>query len=552
VDASGRGMRIPPTVQEVILRRLERLDQEEERVLETASVIGPSFDVQLIKDALGIDWLQLLDSIDSLAKKHQLIIEGVKSHIFTHEMIRGVTYSHMSMLRRRELHRLVGSTLERGLPNDDLLGSLSLHFYEAGDDIKCVDYSLRVGEYFVAKWAMVEAIPYFQRAIESMERTRYDESLMQRAYEGLGRSFYAKSDWQASSDIYHKLLTMHLPGKKRAGILTNLASIWQPFLLGGGDSKKANAFLDKAERCEGIESSEIGYIKTTRANIALQDGRLADAERSNAESEEFLHGPGDEENLAMVLTLELTMYRMQGRIREAIEKGKQALQVISKYPYSQDYIETTIELGRTYGQGGRYEEALSTYAPALDMAKKLGYDYHIAWGHYYRAESHMLEEKFVEALGDFKLTLATAKEMGSAYLEGLTNAFLAHCYGNLGEMRYVQNCLNYALTNLNGLSESNTRDVLEAICILVQGEVLCMLGNRDSGIGSFESALLSKGFLEISLSSQAEGRRWFGTALAKHGETDRAREQLDLARAIFSKLGNEGRMKRIDDLLKII
>ncbi|MBN2621615.1 AAA family ATPase [candidate division WOR-3 bacterium] len=167
-------IRIPDTVEGVILSRIDRLDIKDRDVLQTASVLGREFDEFILNgiyhDTGGLkrslNNLQLLDLLGS--EKQQ----GEVHYIFKHVLTKEVAYDTLSFAKKRELHCKTGTFIESTLKTrkEEFLGLLSHHFYHGLDYEKALLYSVEAGEKAKKVYANEEAIEFFTRAIDSYEK----------------------------------------------------------------------------------------------------------------------------------------------------------------------------------------------------------------------------------------------------------------------------------------------------------------------------------------------------------------------------------------------
>ncbi|MEM3341510.1 MAG: tetratricopeptide repeat protein, partial [Thermoplasmata archaeon] len=115
-EVAGSKARIPRTIYDLILRRLDRLEEKESTILSYAAVIGREFDLKLLCAATGIKEEEVLDSLDSLISK-RLIKEGIGRSedffTFEHAKIQEVAYSELSRARRKMMHRKVAEAVEK-------------------------------------------------------------------------------------------------------------------------------------------------------------------------------------------------------------------------------------------------------------------------------------------------------------------------------------------------------------------------------------------------------------------------------------------------------
>lgn len=108
---------LPPTIQALIAARLDRLDEDERRSLESASVVGNIF----YRDVLAelSDYPGALDqNLEALVRKQ--LIEPSRSDIveqeafrFVHALVRDTAYQGIPKARRAVLHERVAEWLER-------------------------------------------------------------------------------------------------------------------------------------------------------------------------------------------------------------------------------------------------------------------------------------------------------------------------------------------------------------------------------------------------------------------------------------------------------
>lgn len=106
-------IRIPRTVRDTILHRLERLSREEVAVLSAASVMGRSFDLAMLADLTAIDQAAVLSGLETCVT-FQLLEEDA-SHYgryqFRHALTREAVYEDMVVPRRQQLHARVADAL---------------------------------------------------------------------------------------------------------------------------------------------------------------------------------------------------------------------------------------------------------------------------------------------------------------------------------------------------------------------------------------------------------------------------------------------------------
>ena len=205
-------IRIPEGVREVIGQRLNRLSEQCNQTLTTASVIGREFDFKLLsalRDDLTED--QLLQVIDESLDAHLLEDSpgSAGRYQFTHALIHETLLSELSAARRVRLHVRIGQALEElyGTGAEAHAAELARHFAEAEPVLgpeKLVKYSLLAGERALAPYTWEEALTHFERALAAKEGQPMDAETAALLF-GLARARLAMSQRSLIQDIIASL-----------------------------------------------------------------------------------------------------------------------------------------------------------------------------------------------------------------------------------------------------------------------------------------------------------------------------------------------------------
>ena len=164
----------PDTVKSVVKTRIGRLDDEHQKVLTMASLIGNEFTPDALQAVTGLEEDRLRTIMDELLRTGLLrhrVVHGEDLCFFTDAIVRDVVYEEIGTFERKKLHRIVGAALEKTYAHkiDEHLGELALHFLESGDKDKALNYFLKAGEKAMTINANKEAISYFQSSLKLLE-----------------------------------------------------------------------------------------------------------------------------------------------------------------------------------------------------------------------------------------------------------------------------------------------------------------------------------------------------------------------------------------------
>ena len=161
---------IPEGVRDAIGRRLNRLSEQCNQMLTTASVVGREFEFRLLISLMNETTEdQLLAAMDEAVGAHLIeeLPQSVGRYQFTHALVRETISEELSNTRRVRLHARIGEVLEElyGEDTDAHAAELSHHFAQAETVLgseKLVHYSLMAGEQALAAYSYEEALTHFE------------------------------------------------------------------------------------------------------------------------------------------------------------------------------------------------------------------------------------------------------------------------------------------------------------------------------------------------------------------------------------------------------
>lgn len=160
---------VPDTVQGVLMARIERLPEEQKRLLQTASVLGRAASSKALAAMWG-DAEQLAASLRELERLEFLYERRAgeeTAYVFKHALIQEMAYESLLGPQRRELHAAAGRALEQlhAARLEDVYDRLAYHFARTGETAKAVDYLTRFADKAASRHAHVEAIAALEEAL---------------------------------------------------------------------------------------------------------------------------------------------------------------------------------------------------------------------------------------------------------------------------------------------------------------------------------------------------------------------------------------------------
>ncbi|HEU4759476.1 MAG TPA: adenylate/guanylate cyclase domain-containing protein [Dehalococcoidia bacterium] len=140
-----RRLELPPTVQGVLAARIDRLEPDAKRTLQTAAVIGKDFALPLLERVSDLPTEGLAVALDALKDAEFIYEQSIYPEVeytFKHALTQEVATQSLLADRRRELHGRVGEAIEGLYPAriDDHVGALAHHFAQSDYREKAVRY----------------------------------------------------------------------------------------------------------------------------------------------------------------------------------------------------------------------------------------------------------------------------------------------------------------------------------------------------------------------------------------------------------------------------
>jgi tetratricopeptide (TPR) repeat protein len=277
------GARLPRSVRDSLLSRLEGLPAEHAEVLRCASVLGRSFDYTLLLAICGREPSVVRETLRACLQQ-QLLEEAQRDGFFQfrHALTREAVYEDMLAPLREELHAAAAEALRKrpGTPAVDLCHHLIL----ARRDREAVPVALEAAEHASRTHAYREAAELYERVLPMVEEPRLGAELRCRA----GTALLLHGDAAGAES--------HLLEGVRA--LERL-----------GEGRAAAGYRIWLGRC---------YWERSRPDAAA-----AEYEAARARLQE--HGPSEELALAYVRLAGMAIFQLDGQ--RAIEMARRAVDI---------------------------------------------------------------------------------------------------------------------------------------------------------------------------------------------------------------------------------
>jgi DNA-binding SARP family transcriptional activator/tetratricopeptide (TPR) repeat protein len=291
--AEGR-IAIPPSLRDVITRRLARLGDECNRMLVLAAVLGREFDHAALAAMGGLTDERLLDALDEAMSARVVtdVPDARDRSRFAHVLIRDALYESLTPARRTQLHRAALAVLE-----DD--AEIAFHATAGSDYETALAAARRAGDRALSLLAYEEAARLYDVALAARpdDATRCELLLARGEAESrAGRTPAAKETFVAAAAMAREL---RLPkALARAAVGYGGRIVW----VRAADDARLVPMLEEALAALPLDERELRARVLGRLSGALRDEPdRSRREALSAEAVELGRTTGDPAVLAAAL-----------------------------------------------------------------------------------------------------------------------------------------------------------------------------------------------------------------------------------------------------------
>ena len=214
---------VPTTVQSIIQSRVDRIDDEPRRALQSAAVIGRVFSRSLLEKMVGPE-LDLDRALWQLEQHDLVYLDRVvpeEEYSFKHVFTRDTVYKSLLKKRRGTLHLAAAQAIEELYADrlEEHVERLAYHFERTDDAARAASYLFRAGEKSRRAYLNEEALEAFRRALERLAALPDDDDsrdLRARIRESIGDVLELSGNHDAAVESFERALEDRPPGDRLA------------------------------------------------------------------------------------------------------------------------------------------------------------------------------------------------------------------------------------------------------------------------------------------------------------------------------------------------
>jgi tetratricopeptide (TPR) repeat protein len=538
--AVGGSEVLPDNIETAAIARIDALDPDDRALVRRASVLGLRFSPDHLQHVLGTDMPQ--PDQKTWERLRGIFAVDPDGYIrFKRPALCEAAYDSLPFRLRRELHLAIARSLEheRDQQVDAEPAVLSLHFSRAGDHGRAWKYALVGAKRATSRFAHADASRLYRRAIEAGRASGASRAALAATWEQLGEALAKVGELSAAAHAFSSARR----------------------LSDGDPIVEARLYLRHGQLCQRTEMSAAvrwmsrglrrlehvpgGEARVWRARLIAELGWIRQRQRRYREAERLCRqaiAEGEETGelraqARACYTLDWALFEL-GKFDEVTHSAR-ALEIYRKLGDIEQEASVLNNLGGFAYWRGRWQEAISLYREAGACRKRAGNIAEVAEtdanvGEILSDQGH-LEDAEVHLRRAHRMWSSTGHREGAAF----ANMLLGRLWVRLGRAQEGIVLLKATVLDMRRVGVGYYADLASALTAEAEA-----LGGVAEHAVSMAGGLLDSGKSNVALLHRASA-----IALARMGDRDGARRELELSIAAARARGEDYELALALDVL---
>lgn len=476
---------LPRVINDIIERRVKKLNDETLKILRMGSVIGEEIPYTLIRSVSDKDPFELLENIDILTGNG--IWEEAPSedrYMFSHGLIHKSIYENIPKSFRKDFHVSVAEELKKEFEEDIEQHYLDIAYhYKSGEifDEAC-EFYLLAAQRARNLYAHEDAIEMYQEVIDLAKKSYEDlKEKKWKAYEGLGDCYKTLGEYEKSMEYYDEIPFDKIKPEEQQKIYRKIASIHER----EGEFKKTLGIIEKGLADKYQVSRESCRLLCKKGNALMRQGNYDSATGEFELALALCQNQGSDREYAQIQQGLGNVYHYKGNYDKAKEHLEEALKTWKKIDSLAGESATLNSLGIIHLNKGKLDKALNYYEKSLEKREKRGDKRDIYSTLNNIGTIYLRKGNFDEAKKYYKKSLSTWNEIGDK--QGIAISLI-----NLGEYHFRKGNFEKALKKQRE-SLDVCRDINfkkgEAASLSNLGKIYFHIENYEKSLDYYEKSL---------------------------------------------------------------
>lgn len=415
--------KLPGSIFSMVMARIDRLEEQAKECLKVGSVIGLSFDEEIVRKVMLSDVHSNLQACVEVGLAYMSVFHELE-YIFSHILIKDVAYDSILRKRRKIIHGKIGSTLEEihSEQKEDYSSVLAYHFNLSENWEKALECSISAGARAWSEYRNQNSIEHYERAIRILREE------LQGRHEELAGCLYHLAEienrlgnYDSALDHYNRVVELSSDISLQGSASIAVADVYYI----RGEIDRALDLLDDLERKlkSDLDVHQVlnlridcfrAWTYCVRGDI---DSAMKEALKAVNLSENLTHLNENEiaQMLGHAYNTIATVHWATAEYSKAKEYYHKALHIAKKHGLKRAAAVTFGNIGLVSEKMGRFDEAIESFLKQLSISREIGDKLIILSSYGEIAGSYCSTGQFAKALESAENYRALAEEVESLH-----------------------------------------------------------------------------------------------------------------------------------------
>jgi len=378
-------LRVPDSLHNVIMSRVDNLEPIDKITLQTAAVIGRVFPKKLLAEVLSnrLDESELEGSLKELQYK-EFILRHLpanirsnatvirKEFIFKQDLAQNVLYNSLLLSQRQALHKKIGLAIESLYSENlaDFAAPLTLHFEKGKDFVKALHYNKLAAERAKSLFANEDAILFYSKALELCGKVQTEPKDFAQIHESMGDIYLVTAQYIKSTNHYNSAMNYNNDSAWQSDIYYKLGKVFE---RSGNYEMALEKYYNALKLINRDNDNELSArINSGISMVYYRQGNLTEAEKIIVDAFKLLNKLGESSALADVYNNMGIIYSKMGEFNKALDFHNKCLEIREQSGLSGGLAATYNNIGYIYQQKKEFEDSIKYYEKSLEYCEKTG------------------------------------------------------------------------------------------------------------------------------------------------------------------------------------
>jgi tetratricopeptide (TPR) repeat protein len=364
------------------------LEEDEQRTIAVASVLGSEFPFSVLLRASGEEEEKLAEAVDRLVSRGFLFERPGELLAFPDDRTRAAVYGRLTESRRRLLHRRAGEALEAsGSADIDTIYALARHFYLGKVDAKSVQYNRAAAEIADRAFAPETAREHLERTLEGFRRLRPDDAdgeaelVIELATQVDHLGQFKEAETLLRNHLARHSVKARISAPVRALVELYIAQVQTD----QGEWRAAEETTEKVLKSVDLSAHPLVRLALhrLRGEALYYQGRYPEALVEHGAELKIARETGNERAVALGRARTATVLAMTGQAESAMAEAREAARTLEELGDAREAAHAHLFLGVMIAgrpaTPSRFSEANDEFSEAIRLAEKAHDQRRVGW-----------------------------------------------------------------------------------------------------------------------------------------------------------------------------